>query len=162
MLVYVIRHGKAERDSPTGLDVDRDLRGRGERQAAWLGEWMSSLHLPPGLLLASEAVRAWRTASLIGISIDIDPEPEPRLLVGESVSGALDVIQEHAGEVSLALVGHEPQVSGIVGVLAGGLGGGLGGGWPGGLRTGECVLLDIARVEPGGGRVLESVRLDEA
>lgn len=154
--VAIVRHGKAERDSPTGLDIDRPLRPRGERQAAWLGQWLASEGFSGAALLASPAARTRATAALIGEGIGSTVAFDDRLLVDRPASEGLAVIEGWSG--LLVIVGHNPQVSRLASIGAGDLAGGVG------MRTGECAVVRVSgAVGFGGGSVLEAmVRLDES
>jgi phosphohistidine phosphatase len=155
--LHIIRHGKAEQDSPTGLDRDRALKPRGERQARWLGEQLAASMCPPALIIASPFTRARQTAELIQRSLGCPLVFDERLEVGNSVSDAADVIASHtttnpereragrtaAASPALALVGHNPQLELLIGAL---IHGPLGGRYE--LRTGECFTFefnDLAR-----------------
>ncbi|MCW5776893.1 MAG: histidine phosphatase family protein, partial [Phycisphaeraceae bacterium] len=138
MRVWVVRHGKAERGSPTGRDADRPLSGRGLRQAAWLGETLRCADAPPVLIVSSGFVRAAETARLIRAVLGCALVFEPGLEAGRGVAEAAGVVAARAGAGSVAVVGHNPQLESLVAWLL------EGGVPPGGrLRTGEAVALDL-------------------
>ncbi len=118
MHLYIIRHGKAEQDSATGRDRDRDLAPRGERQAEWLGEQLAAREHPPSLIIASPFARADRTAHLVNRPLGVDLRHDRRLIVDEPASGVLELIEEHAALGALAIVGHNPQLERLCGLLA--------------------------------------------
>ncbi len=164
--LHIIRHGKAEQDSPTGLDRDRALKSRGERQARWLGEQLAASTRPPTLIVASPFTRARQTAELIQRALGCPLVFDERLEVGNSVSDAAEVIAASSpagsGDVHessraegvqslprvssgaqtrlhhLALVGHNPQLELLIGAL---IHGPLGGRYE--LRTGECFTFEF-------------------
>jgi phosphohistidine phosphatase len=144
MLVYLVRHAKATRSSPTGRDEDRPLAPKGLRQAAWLGERLAGAEAPPERLLCSPAARTMQTARLLGEALGLDAQPEPALGLDSRASKVVDLIGSFETGESVALVGHNPTISLAVEALVRGPGG------RGGveLRTGQAALVEIP--EPGG------------
>ena len=155
MRVAIVRHGKAEPGSVSGMDFDRDLRPRGVRQAEYLRDRLFEL-MPRGAVVSSRAVRARRTAEIIACGRGVEVAYDDRLLVDEPVSGVLGLIAEHGGEEGLVLVGHNPQCERLIGVLISG---------PGGMlnervRTGEAVVLDVDPADAvGRGAIVRRLRL---
>lgn len=156
MRLYIIRHGKAHKDSPTGLDSDRELRPRGELQARWLGAQLAERDGPPAKILTSPFARAYATASLINESLDAPLHTESTLEVGNPAEHALNLVRAHADTVdSLVLVGHNPQLEALAAAFAAAVGRPFDR-----LRTGEAYVFDLA---PGGTvGFVESLRLDDA
>ncbi len=142
MLIVIVRHGKAEKDSPSGGDRDRPLKPRGEKQAQYLATKLADM--PVEAIVSSDAVRARDTARPIAAALDIDVDFDQRLRVDMPVSSVVDLIAQRAqGPLAsgLMLVGHNPQLSKLVGLLAG---------KPTGpaleeLRTGQAAVLEIDR-----------------
>lgn len=168
MRLYIVRHGKAEVRSESGRDVDRVLRPRGHRQAEWLGHTLASLPVPPSQVLASEAVRAWQTASAIARHLGLELAEESALLVDRPLSGAIEIVERVCAQgVDTVLVGHEPQVSGLgAAIIEGAL---TGSGVIQGVRTGECLVIELAGTQSadtdnsvfGAGELVETLRLEE-
>ena len=59
--LILFRHGKAERNSSTGKDFDRNLTGRGREDARLVGAALAQAGLIPDLVLVSEAARTQQT-----------------------------------------------------------------------------------------------------
>jgi phosphohistidine phosphatase len=155
MRVIVARHGKAFRDSATGLDRDRELKPRGRAQADFLGLALAGLEGGPGVVVSSPFARARETAERIGRVLGVAPVLDERLEVGAAVSAVLGVIAEHAGAGAVCVVGHNPTFEEVVGTLVGGVGAN-----PDNLRTGEAVVIDVDADRPiGTGRVAARIRL---
>lgn len=160
MRLHIIRHGKAEQESPTGLDRDRPLRRKGESQAQWLGRALADRPLPPVLLIASPFTRARRTAEILREELGIEFLFDERLEVGAETDDAIDALAEHAPheQASVALVGHNPQLERLARRLL------LASGEPAAeLRTGECLIFELSLddtsiVEP---RFVARLRLDD-
>jgi phosphohistidine phosphatase len=116
--LYLVRHGQAgDPDEWKGPDDSRPLSGKGRRKFRDTARALAKLGDRVELLCTSPLVRAVQTAELLAAELDLEdvvvleelrPEvPVQRLL--ERV-GSLD-----SGRV--ALVGHDPQISGTVAAL---------------------------------------------
>jgi phosphohistidine phosphatase len=118
--LWLLRHGDAE---PHGTrdDADRRLTARGEDQARTAGAAIARLELGIDAVLTSPRVRALETARLACEAAGI-----ARFQVHDPLSGGFDA---HAASAVLAgrwadarvlLVGHEPDLSGLVRAFTGG------------------------------------------
>src|SRR5690606_11980576 len=97
VIIWIVRHGKAEQRSPSGADFDRPLRPRGVRQARWLGEQLATRDDAPARLISSRAERARRTAELVAEALSAEVEFDDRLLVDEPAGPLIDLLSELAG-----------------------------------------------------------------
>jgi len=157
MDIYVIRHGKAEEDSSSGLDRDRVLKKKGHKQAAWLAEVLRDRDPAPRLVLCSPYARAMETAEPIWEAIGMQSQIDDRLGAERSLSDALDVLLDARGSGCVAIIGHNPTCSRLVSTLCNGLTT-----MPGGHRTGEMVHVRIDGDELiGAGVELERLRLGD-
>lgn len=163
MKVYIVRHGKAERESETRRDADRILTARGVEQARYIGDQIARGPARPSLILTSAAVRAFETARLIHSYLDCRIDVAEQLLVDEPVSAAVDLLTRLAFPAAgppistVMLVGHNPQVSELCEVLLSGVGASTLS-----FRTGEAVLLELNRATLiGSGRLVSQIRLHE-
>ncbi len=159
MRVYLIRHGKAERDAPTGRDDDRPLKPRGIRQATWLGETIAKLKKKPGVLLSSPLVRALDTARILGLALNLDLDVRDELSTRHNVNDLLKLLitksSEHAPR-AVAIVGHNPTLEIAASALLGGASN------PIVLRTGEALVIDIDDfAKLGTGTLHKRLRCDE-
>ncbi len=171
MLLAIVRHAKAEKDSPTGKDFDRALTGHGVRQAEHVAGLFAGHSVRPDAIVTSRAVRARATAELIARACALDLDFDDRLLVARPVSGVIELIGQRARGTAapafLVLVGHNDQVSDLLAALTRGLGGpgpNDSGQWGEVIEvaTGQAVLVDVPRPEAplGACRVLDSWRLE--
>jgi phosphohistidine phosphatase len=126
MKLYVMRHGSAEDRSESGIDGDRALTIAGrERVRAVAGLLLDSSE-EPSHIVTSHLVRAVQTAEIVALVTklgdrdgtlevrrDMAPEGDAARLVQRLVS-------EQRKRV--LLVGHEPDLSGLVASLVGGFG----------------------------------------
>lgn len=120
--LWLLRHAEAE---PHGVreDAQRRLTVRGEEQARAAGTAMARLGVSFDLVLYSPKVRASQTAELAAEGWD---ETQRALLaVHEPLAGMFDLgqaLEALAGvpaDGRLLLVGHEPDLSGVVAGLTG-------------------------------------------
>jgi phosphohistidine phosphatase len=121
--LWLLRHAEAE---PHGVrvDFDRRLTARGEQQARAAGIAMARLQASFDAVLFSPRVRARQTAELaaegIGDGARALLSVHPPLGGGFDAAQALEAIASVAGEPRVLLVGHEPDLSGVVADLTGG------------------------------------------
>jgi len=157
MRVWIIRHGKADRDSDTGRDEDRRLAVRGERQAERLGAWLAEAEATPEVIYASPVERARRTGEILSEESGIELQQDDRLSTSGAVSSCLELIEQQSSRASIAIVGHNPTLENLVGVLVHGAGdAGVR------LRTGEAAPLELdPESGVGSARLLEMVRFDD-
>ncbi len=123
--LWLLRHAKTLSDPPPGgADRERRLAGRGERDAAALGErlsagrlngaWSDGLPAPsPEVILSSTAARARQTAELVCGPLD----PAPRLILLDSLYAATpaEILRQVGQQAdpdlhSAMVVGHNPTV----------------------------------------------------
>ncbi len=168
MRLYIVRHGKAN-DAPGpcappgSADFGRELTPRGEAQAKFLAARLRTLGRPPARIIASRFPRALQTAHCIQQSLGVNLVTDARLEVDHEVAEAIAVIEDHARTSPpgdpIMLVGHNPQLGELIGVLCSGL--------PPMeliLKTGELVGIDVRPTALiGSGKVVERLRMsDEA
>lgn len=119
--LFLLRHGKSDRDAELGSDHERPLAPRGKRSARRAGQFLTRLGIEPQLVISSSAVRARRTAeeaakagkwaAPIDLARDLYLCP-PRVVL--EIAAAVDDSVER-----LLLAGHEPTLSGAIELLCG-------------------------------------------
>ena len=104
--------------------MDRPLTERGLRQAAAIGSWLERAGLLPDRVLVSPARRAMQTWERAGAVLAPDPRPTvDERIYDNTVEVLLAVIREVPDDVrTLAVVGHNPSIGELVGVLDDGQG----------------------------------------
>jgi phosphohistidine phosphatase len=116
----LLRHAKSDW-SGHEADVDRPLAARGRRQAPEAGRWLAATLHPLDLAVVSPAARARSTWDLASAELD----PPPRMRVDDRVYAAsadelLEVVRDlPEGTASVVLVGHNPGLEDLVGLLTG-------------------------------------------
>ena len=121
--LWVLRHAEAE---PHGaaIDFDRRLTPRGEEQARAAGAALARLGARFDAVLYSPKERARRTAELAveqwdEVAAEVLREHAP-LAGGFDATAALDSFAGVGADGWVLIVGHEPDLSGVVGDLTGG------------------------------------------
>lgn len=103
----LLRHAKAERDSPGGGDFDRSLNARGRENSIRMGEEMRRLSLRFDRVLASPARRVVETVE--GVA-RLSPEYNEQIY-DASTGRLLDIIGSvDDGVEALLVVGHNPGI----------------------------------------------------
>lgn len=122
MNIYIIRHAIAvdEGTPEYEQDSDRPLTDKGRKKMRQIAKGLRTLGLEFDLILSSPYVRARETAEILAdvfkmkkklaFSENLIPMAEPERLLPE-------VIEKYPVD-SIALVGHEPHLSTLIGVLA--------------------------------------------
>jgi phosphohistidine phosphatase len=121
--LWLLRHAEAEPHG-TRLDSERRLTARGEAQARAAGIALTRLDVVFEAVLFSPKVRARQTAELAAeawSAAQRERLAEHGPLAGEfGVAHARDALHTVSADGRLLLVGHEPDLSGLVYGLTGG------------------------------------------
>jgi phosphohistidine phosphatase len=120
--LWLLRHADAEPHG-TRPDAERRLTERGERQARLAGTAIARLGVEFEALLSSPRERAMRTATVAAQAWS--EQQRGRLEVYPPLAGGFDGQQALAAldglgpQARALMVGHEPDLSGVVGELTG-------------------------------------------
>ena len=120
-MLWVVRHAKAEH-SPRTADFDRSVRRKGHGEAERMQRWLAAQPDPASLVVSSAARRAVETAQYVvrGFALSVDALATDEELYGASAEALLRALRQlPPGTGNVALVGHNPGVSDLVGVLIG-------------------------------------------
>jgi len=119
----LVRHAKSDWSLPGQEDWDRVLNRRGQQDAPEMARRLRSRKLKPDLILASPAVRALTTASIMARELKVPAEliaQDDRLYLAEPPA-MLQVIRELGGTVAhVMLFGHNPGITEFANRLSGG------------------------------------------
>jgi phosphohistidine phosphatase len=113
--IYVVRHAIAEDRSASGRDADRALTREGRKRMKRAARGLAVLDVRTPLVLTSPLVRARETADLL-----VEALPEARLEVCELLAPGVDAdalagfIDRRRSADAVILVGHEPDLSGLL------------------------------------------------
>jgi len=136
MRLYVMRHGPAEGDSPTGRDFDRRLTASGKECVATVATALRERQEAPPRILSSPLIRAVQTAEIVRTTLGVAEEVEIReeLAPAEnSVSLAFELAR--GPDAAVLVVSHAPDVSELCAALTGTR--------TGGFSAGMIVALDL-------------------
>jgi phosphohistidine phosphatase len=121
--LWLLRHAEAEPHG-TRADADRRLTARGEQQAQTAGLALARLGAKFEAVLFSPKSRARQTAEIAAEQWNADQRERlsvhPPLAGGFDAAAAREALSQIGDEGRLLLVGHEPDLSGVVGELTGG------------------------------------------
>ncbi|WP_245700177.1 SixA phosphatase family protein [Geodermatophilus siccatus] len=119
--LLLIRHAKA---AGGPVDRERPLTADGVRQAAALGAWLEHAGLVPDRVLVSPARRAVQTWEQVGAALSTGVQPIGDARIHDNtVDALLAAIRETPEDaLSVAVVGHNPSIGELAGVLDDGRG----------------------------------------
>jgi phosphohistidine phosphatase len=118
--IYLVRHGIAgDPDAWKGPDDSRPLNAKGRRQFRETARAFAKLGDRIELLCTSPLVRAVQTAEILAAALELDEttvleELRPDVPVQELLDRVAQLSTKR-----IALVGHDPQLSGATGALGG-------------------------------------------
>lgn len=147
----LLRHGHAEPATPGQNDIERPLTADGSRESQDAGRWLAEHGFEPGRVLSSPATRCAATARLACESLACDGVTlEPAIY--EATPGSLfDVIERNMDAGPLLVVGHNPGLEQLLGLLTEGRADDVRG-----MPTAGIAWLDWAEdapLEPGSARL---------
>lgn len=122
MKLYLLRHGIADHPDWTAPDSGRPLNVEGIDSLRKYGKRLTRWGVEPDLILHSPYVRARQTAEIVASGIDATSRlrEEARAAPGFSLDRLARILEEHAAESSLMLVGHNPDFEEVASALIGG------------------------------------------
>ncbi len=120
--LFIVRHAQPHHSQPYNSDKERELKPEGIIQATQLGKYLNDSNYNVDLMIASDAVRAKTTATLIANTIKY---PTHQIKWDEKIySGGLRELLAILKEIPddtqhLLLVGHNPTISELAIYLSG-------------------------------------------
>ncbi|HEU5123401.1 MAG TPA: phosphohistidine phosphatase SixA [Verrucomicrobiae bacterium] len=152
MKIYILRHGEAaEHGDPRYKENERPLTAKGIQRTKQLAEYLEDLEIGFDRILSSPLIRARQTAEIVAGKLRKPVELTDALTPSGSMK---DLVDQIAGlrpvPESVALVGHEPYLSGFISLLCIGSPD-----LPIKLKKGALCRLDVERVISGRCATLE-------
>jgi phosphohistidine phosphatase len=116
--VWILRHAKAQDRAASGRDADRALTPDGTRRAEAVGRGLAALSPSIEAILSSPYRRARETAEAAARALGIEEVIESRAL--EPSRNPSEAASELASNSwgSVLVVGHQPHLGSLVGLLA--------------------------------------------
>lgn len=118
MRVFIIRHAIAQDRGPGIVDDERRLTPRGSRRFRRAARGLACLYPAPAAMVSSPLVRARQTARIAMRAWDL-PFTLDDALAGGSVEEVVALLARFPEDATVALVGHEPQLSELLAHLVG-------------------------------------------
>jgi phosphohistidine phosphatase len=110
----LVRHAKSDWSLPGQEDWDRVLNKRGQQDAPEMARRLRSRKLKPDLILASPAVRALTTASIMARELKVPAEhiaQDERLYLADPKT-LVEVVRDLGGDATHVMVfGHNPGIT---------------------------------------------------
>jgi phosphohistidine phosphatase len=120
MRLLIVRHAIAvARGTPGIADADRPLTPEGRQKFAEAAAGLARLLDPPDVLLTSPWLRARQTAEIAAAAWGKVKPQEAEALAGGSFPELAKVLDACPDSATVAVFGHEPQVSDLLGRLVG-------------------------------------------
>ena len=120
MRLLIARHAAAAPRGTEGLaDAERPLTERGEKRFRLAARGLARVIPAPALILSSPLVRARQTADIAAAAWGQAPVTLTEALAGGPLSTLLGRLATDAGRATVALFGHEPQLSELLAHLIG-------------------------------------------
>jgi phosphohistidine phosphatase len=149
MKVLIVRHAIAvPSGNPDIDDRDRPLTPRGRKRFRKAARGLACILPRPDALFTSPLPRALETAQIAAEAWgDVTPVEDPRLAGGHA-EDILPTLTAYGEDALVALVGHEPDVSHLLGRLVGGAGEGLT------FKKGGAALVEVDGAAAANGRLI--------
>ena len=119
--LYIMRHAKSDWSSSRTSDFERPINGRGRRNSARVGKWMSDNNHIPQRIVSSPAIRAKETIELV--IAQITKFNHENLIFQDDLYLAgftqlMEIINTYQNDAqSLMLIGHNPGIENLVNYL---------------------------------------------
>lgn len=154
MKLLLIRHAKAEERSMIPFlskkDADRRLTDEGRKEMRKVAKGLREIAPDIDVLATSPLARARETAEIIAGTFKIQETIEQPLLAPDGSKRALiGWLKTKPTEATVALIGHEPQLSALAGLLISGKERSLIA-----LKKGACCLIEFEHAPAIGGGML--------
>lgn len=120
MIVYFLRHASAgqSKASPTA-DAKRPLDKEGIEQSGQMGRALAAMDVQVDAVISSPLKRASQTAALVSNEIGFDSKItfSPALQPDASFEGFRELLEKHAKQEAIMVVGHNPSLSRFLSIL---------------------------------------------
>jgi len=115
--LILLRHAKAEPQATGGGDFERALTREGEQDAERIGKLMAEAGAKPTRIVTSPAVRALATAERVLAAFGELAVVQDQEIFEATPGGLLEVLARHRDTRELMVVGHNPGLSELAGLL---------------------------------------------
>lgn len=117
MRIYVVRHGPAEDNAPSGKDFDRALTAPGRERVRDVARALAKQDEVPRVILTSPLVRALQTAEVIAAELGVTSVETSRDMApgGDALTLVRGLIARQRKRTML--VGHQPDLTLLIEAL---------------------------------------------
>jgi phosphohistidine phosphatase len=147
MTIYILRHASAgsRRRNPL-LDRKRGLDKEGKQQCLLIGAYLNAMRVSFDAIISSPLKRSLQTASLVATEIGFEQKiaADPSLEPSGKFADFEAMLAKHAGQETVLVVGHNPNLTQFAGALISARGGRA----SLRLRKGAVARIDVSR-QPG-------------
>jgi phosphohistidine phosphatase len=113
--ILVMRHAKAETESPTDNDFDRRLKKKGIVAAQYISESLSDIRIVPDIIITSPVIRALSTAHILAEHFGL----QQKMLIKNYLYSRLYTFKEIVEDIisfqnesdTVIIIGHNPGIS---------------------------------------------------
>jgi phosphohistidine phosphatase len=142
--LYLFRHGDAAPAPPGGRDEERQLTEKGRDETRAAAGALRDAGLVLDGLYTSPLIRARQTGEVLQQVFGVPAQADERVRPGCRLGAVQELLSDSSDE-RVVIVGHEPDMSDMVGALTGGRVK---------LRTSGFARVQFDRAEPGRGLLL--------
>jgi phosphohistidine phosphatase len=115
--LMLLRHAKTEKNSETGLDFDRSLAPKGQRQAQSMSAHLTEYGLTETAVFCSDAKRTRETFDFIQLGNQIKALTYDHALYLASREELLTILSKQQGNSLILLIGHNDGLSDLASYL---------------------------------------------
>lgn len=140
MRLYVLRHGLAgDHATWPGDDAERPLTEEGRAKTLTAAQGLARLGISLGGIASSPFVRAVETARITATALHLSVDIWPELAPGTNLAALAPRLAPCAESPGWMIVGHEPDLSALIGAL-------IAGNYPARimLKKGACGCVDVS------------------
>lgn len=123
MIIYFLRHASAGQSKANATqDARRPLDKEGIDQCGYIGRALASLDVQVDVIISSPLKRATQTASLVANEIGHDAKLlfSPALDKSANMESFRQLLEHHARQDAIMVVGHNPNLSQFLSLLVSG------------------------------------------
>ena len=117
MELFVLRHAIAADRGEHAEDAARPLTRGGEAKLRKIVQSFGALEVAVEVIVTSPLVRARQTADIVGEHLRTPVIADDRLCAGATPSDFVAALHAHASQRDVMVIGHEPDLSGLIATL---------------------------------------------
>ncbi|MFP4322347.1 MAG: phosphohistidine phosphatase SixA [Anaerolineales bacterium] len=140
MRLYFLRHGMAQERQLGLSDAQRALVPEGIHKTQRLAARLADYGVTPAAIYSSPLVRAHQTAAIVATHLEMDIHMVDSLAPGFDSRALQALVDQHAEDDDIMLVGHEPDFSSTISYLIGG--GNIS------VKKGSLARIDLNSIHP--------------